>query len=146
MARVFPLFAAILGTIALPGCSTVSSRITEKSTVFVALPPNAQKELRQGRIEPGQTPDQVYIALGRPSSVEQQYNVTTWYYASILPASLETRPLSVIFEKDRVVAWEKRSPPDYWPMELDPGPTLGPNPYPQMYAPSAVQQALRYTP
>jgi len=65
---------------ALAGCSTVSSRIQEKSAAFAALSPVKQDALRQGTIEEGDTPDLVYIALGKPFHIKQDGPVTLWHY------------------------------------------------------------------
>lgn len=61
--KTLPIFALLLF---LAGCSTVDSRIKEKSGVFDALDPATQEQLRQGMVEVGNTTDMVYIALGRP--------------------------------------------------------------------------------
>lgn len=61
----------LLAAVAVSGCSTPSSRIREKSSVFAALAPADQQRLRQGTVAVGDTPDMVYIALGEPSRRSQ---------------------------------------------------------------------------
>jgi hypothetical protein len=63
-ASILPLLVAwaLLGA----GCSTVASRIEEKSAVFRALDPATQARLRAGVVEIGATQDMAYIALGAP--------------------------------------------------------------------------------
>jgi hypothetical protein len=96
MNRAFTPWVALLGAVALAGCSGVSSRVEEKSAFFATLTPAVQADLRSGVIRAGYTPDMVYIALGQPSIV-QDYDhdptvpaaaatagdkepVTIWYY------------------------------------------------------------------
>ena len=114
--------AAILSASALAACSTVSSRINEKPAAFAGLPPQAQNELRHSVIHPGDAPDAVYIALGKPTAVERSAHATTWYYNSLLPSSLAARDVrSVSFENDRVVEIWRASPPTAYPW-IDPFP------------------------
>jgi hypothetical protein len=61
--KTLPLLALL---VLLAGCSTVDSRIQEKSGVFNALDADTQEQLRKGVVEVGHTTDMVYIALGRP--------------------------------------------------------------------------------
>ena len=78
------LAAALL--LALTGCSTVHSRIKERYTTFVSLDPATQDRLRLGRVEIGDTPDMVYIALGRPTKTTDRTTSdgreSTWSYKS----------------------------------------------------------------
>ena len=53
--------------LAFTGCSTISSRIDQKSEVFAALPVDDQARLRRGEVAVGDTSDMVYIALGEPT-------------------------------------------------------------------------------
>lgn len=75
------LLAAVL---ALSGCSTVDSRIREKSASFQSLDPQTQGRLREGVIHVGDTTDMVYIALGKPDRVRERASNegtrTTWIY------------------------------------------------------------------
>ena len=77
------LFALSLG---LAGCSTIASRIKEKSAVFAALDPQVQENIRKGRVEVGYTVDMVYMALGEPdqrrSRVTSHGDRMTWIYTS----------------------------------------------------------------
>ena len=75
-----------LGILALSlvGCSTVDSRIKEKSAAFNALDPQTQAKIRQGVIDVGFSTDLVYIALGKPDEVRDRVNTSTnesvWVY------------------------------------------------------------------
>ena len=62
----FTLVAVALAALSLAGCSTVNSRIKEKSATFQSLDAEAQEKLRQSIIEIGNSFDMVYIALGQP--------------------------------------------------------------------------------
>lgn len=77
----------LLGAVALLGaCSTINSRITEKSAVYNSLDPNTQAKIAHGDIDIGFTPDMVYIALGRPDfrreAVSTEGQSETWIYRS----------------------------------------------------------------
>jgi hypothetical protein len=80
------LFALGLSTLALTACSTFDSRSQEKASTFGSLAPAEQEKLRRGVIEIGNTPDMVYIALGRPDEKKEtttaQGRETTWIYNS----------------------------------------------------------------
>jgi len=82
--KVVSIFLCIaLGAI-LVGCSTVDTRIQEKSAVFNSLDPQIQDRLKQGLIDVGYTSDMVYIALGKPNEVHNKTTdkgtETTWVY------------------------------------------------------------------
>lgn len=75
-----------LAALVLAGCSTVQSRIEEKSTVFNALPAETQSRIQQGLVDVGYTPDMVYIAMGNADKVIERSttdgNETVWIYNS----------------------------------------------------------------
>jgi len=75
-------FAVIL--LALAGCNTIDSRISEKQDVFNRLDPQTQGKIRQGIVEVGYTEDMVYIALGPPDARRQKVSAhgdeSTWVY------------------------------------------------------------------
>ncbi|MES2697286.1 MAG: hypothetical protein V4773_27725 [Verrucomicrobiota bacterium] len=67
--RIISLFRAlplVLVALGFAGCSTIDSRIREKSSAFGALDAPTQDKIRLGRVEVGFTTDLVYIALGTP--------------------------------------------------------------------------------
>lgn len=72
--------------LALTGCSTVDSRIQEKSDVFAKLDPVIQSKIKQGIIDLGYAPDMVYIALGKPDEIRERTGgggrETVWKYNS----------------------------------------------------------------
>ena len=64
--RPFLPLTLLLLALAFAGCSTIDSRIREKSAIFAAQEPATQDKIRLGRVEVGFTTDLVYIALGAP--------------------------------------------------------------------------------
>lgn len=68
------LAAAIALGVGLTACNTFQSRARERSATFEALDPATQERLQRGKIDIGDTPDMVYIALGQP---DQRRTVTT---------------------------------------------------------------------
>lgn len=83
-----PLLTVLLSVAALglAGCSTIDQRIAEKSAAFATYPAEVQAKLREGVVEIGYTPDQVYIALGKPDDrrerITAQGRELTWIYHS----------------------------------------------------------------
>ena len=80
--RLIVLLAVAL--LALTGCSTISSRIDQKSEVFASLPADDQARLRRGEVAVGDTSDMVYIALGEPTRRRETITTdsarTEWIY------------------------------------------------------------------
>jgi hypothetical protein len=72
--RILLGLAALVAGIGLTACNTFQSRARERSATFEALDPGTQQRLQQGKIDIGDTPDMVYIALGQP---DQRRTVTT---------------------------------------------------------------------
>ena len=70
----------------LGACSTVQTRIQEKSAVYNSLDPATQAKLAHGDIEIGYTADMVYIALGRPDMTREKISTEgrteQWIYRS----------------------------------------------------------------
>jgi hypothetical protein len=62
--------AAVLLTLA--GCDTFDSRAKEKSATYDSLNSNTQQRLEKGKINVGDTPDMVYIALGNPDEKRER--------------------------------------------------------------------------
>lgn len=66
-------------------CSTTESRIREHRAEFESYPPEVQKKIRDGRVDPGFTKEQVAIALGRPDRVYRRRTAggtnDVWAYA-----------------------------------------------------------------
>ena len=81
--KTLAIILGVLGLV-LGGCSTVKSRIQEKSAVFASLDPQTQSRIRQGLIDVGYTFDMVYMALGKPDEVRDRQTTdgknTTWIY------------------------------------------------------------------
>lgn len=72
----------VLGiSVILAGCNTTEDRINEHRAEFSALDPAKQQEVRSGHVEPGFTPDMVYMALGKPTQVTNGPDATlVWLY------------------------------------------------------------------
>lgn len=84
MKNTLPLF--LLAALLLAGCSTIDSRIEEKSAAFATYDPATQEKLKQGIVEIGYTPEQVYIALDRADDRRERLTAKrrelTWIYHS----------------------------------------------------------------
>jgi len=78
------LLSVFLGVL-MTGCSTVSSRIEQKSAVFNSLDAPTQERLKKSVVAIGDTTDMVYIALGRPDRIRERATSTghhqTWIYS-----------------------------------------------------------------
>ena len=66
------LLLGLAAVFALTGCSTYHSRAKEKAAVFAALDPATQARLEARDIRVGDTPDMVYIALGKPTEKKEK--------------------------------------------------------------------------
>ena len=84
MFKMHRVFALACLALLLGGCSTIPSRIEEKSAAFAALDADTQNKIRLGRVDVGYSPDLVYIALGTPDERLTQTTKTdtneTWIY------------------------------------------------------------------
>jgi outer membrane protein assembly factor BamE (lipoprotein component of BamABCDE complex) len=83
MKTLIPFF---LLAVLLAGCSTIDRRIQEKADAFAGYDAATQEKLRQGIVEIGYTPEQVYIALGKPDDKRERLSKEgrelTWIYLS----------------------------------------------------------------
>jgi hypothetical protein len=59
--------SAIALTLGLGGCSTAARRSSQTPTTATKLEPEIRAKVDKGVIEPGFTPEMVYLALGKPS-------------------------------------------------------------------------------
>lgn len=89
MTHRIPVSAVLLAlALAMTGCSTIDSRIREKSAVFAALDASTQDKIRLGRIEVGFSTDLVYMANGAPDERRTTTGASgtdeTWIYNSYL--------------------------------------------------------------
>lgn len=84
MFKMHRVFALACLALLLGGCSTIPSRIEEKSAAFAALDADTQNKIRLGRVDVGYSPDLVYIALGTPDERLTKTTTTgtseTWIY------------------------------------------------------------------
>jgi hypothetical protein len=80
------LVTLLLVTLTVTGCDTFQRRSQERASTFASLAPAEQEKLRRGVIEVSNTPDMVYIALGRPDETHEtstaQGRETVWIYNS----------------------------------------------------------------
>jgi len=78
--------AAVLVTLA--GCDTFDSRAKEKSATYDTLSQKTQQRLEKGKINVGDTPDMVYIALGNPDEKRERStnnsDHTIWIYKTYI--------------------------------------------------------------
>jgi hypothetical protein len=68
---LFVVFATLL-VLGLAGCEStggIAARVREKAPVYAALKTWERKYIDRGSVAVGFTPDMVYIALGRPTSI-----------------------------------------------------------------------------
>ncbi len=91
--RSLHLSITLLGFMLNPGCETApketpqSKRITELKTTYEKAPEAAKTAASTGNLARGQSPELVYIALGRPNFIltSADGRVTTWTYQNYLP-------------------------------------------------------------
>jgi len=69
--KLFVLTPIIGAALLFAGCSTISSRINEKGSVFYSLDSSTQAKIEHGDVGIGFTPDMVYMALGHPDAKRQ---------------------------------------------------------------------------
>jgi len=69
------------------GCETLNARLARNQALFGSLAPEHQELIRQGQIQVGFAPDEVYLAWGAPSRKALTENargkIETWYYTAI---------------------------------------------------------------
>lgn len=82
--QLHSLLALGLAALLLGGCSTFERRAEEKAGVFAALDEATRERLRQRDLQPGDSLDMVYIALGAPDERRVRHSAdgseTTWVY------------------------------------------------------------------
>jgi hypothetical protein len=78
------LYPMALLVLALAACDTFERRSQEHAATFERLTPEEREKLKRGVIEIGNTPEMVYIALGRPDEKHETTtaagNDTVWIY------------------------------------------------------------------
>lgn len=76
----------LLAAFLLAGCQSFASRAKEKASVFDALDADTRARLERREIHVGDSPDMVYIALGRPTEKQETTTAsgrsTTWVYSA----------------------------------------------------------------
>jgi len=87
-------FAALTGG----GCTTTprAERAAERAATFARLPAAQQADISRGLVDQGYSPEMVYIALGRPDSIEASADGSEcqWTYRNFyLSAQVDGRPL-----------------------------------------------------
>ncbi|MBA3014886.1 MAG: hypothetical protein KKD63_03000 [Proteobacteria bacterium] len=72
--------------LAATGCETLDSRLTRNKATLGALPETHQSLIRQGKIQIGFTPAEVYLAWGAPThksfTENAQGSIETWHYTN----------------------------------------------------------------
>jgi hypothetical protein len=76
-------------TLALSGCNTASSRLREYPESAAQFDKATRDKIARGVVEPGFTPEMVYMALGKPSEpaegLASQTKDGTWIYHEFHP-------------------------------------------------------------
>ena len=74
----------VAALLTLAGCNTFEHRAKQKASVFAALDAATRTRLQNGEIRLGDTPDEVYIALGRPDEkkalTSERNETSLWIY------------------------------------------------------------------
>ena len=80
------LLALLSVLLLFTGCSTVDSRIKEKSASFYSLDAQTQERLKKGVVHVGDMADMVYVALGKPDRIREhatnEGTRTVWIYTA----------------------------------------------------------------
>lgn len=71
-AKTLALTIAALAFGLLSACSTFASRSHEKAALFATLDATTQARLKAGNIQIGDTPEMVYIAIGKPDEKKEK--------------------------------------------------------------------------
>lgn len=78
------LIALALGLLASAGCTTTGSRFRAYPATAAALDEKTRAKIQRGVVEPGYTPEMVYLALGKPTTPADGLATTTrdgtWVY------------------------------------------------------------------
>ncbi len=82
-----PLVCCLLFVLSwLAGCETLANRLERNQKLFETLPPQHQELIRQGRVQVGFTPIEVYLAWGAPTrkaiTESARGRQETWYYTT----------------------------------------------------------------
>jgi hypothetical protein len=82
--RPISLLLTLLAVACLTGCNTFDRRAQQKPAVFASLSPETRERLKNKSIQVGDTPDMVFIALGRADEVQTTTTAAgetlTWTY------------------------------------------------------------------
>lgn len=92
-------FAGAASGLLLIGCQNARvARIQEHATTFASLPPETQQIIREGLFDRGFTPEQIYMALGKPNRAEAQETsdgtVMVWKYRNFVYGNIGAMKLS----------------------------------------------------
>jgi len=63
---LFPFVAALVALV-ISGCSTPAGRISKNQDAFDSWPVEVREKVRAGQVDLGFTPEQVLVALGKPT-------------------------------------------------------------------------------
>lgn len=117
------LLLALAALFTLAGCSTFESRAKEKASAFAALDPATQARLEAKEIRIGDTPDMVYIALGKPSEKQEKITATgrtgTWIYTAYWEEYQGTRLVGYrrdVIYNPSTKSYQVYHTPDYQPV------------------------------
>jgi hypothetical protein len=128
--RLPPLIFALLALACLTGCNTFDRRAQQKADVFATLSPETRERLKNKAIVVGDTPDMVFIALGKPDETQSTTTAAgeaiTWIYnrywqeyqgeayAGVRPRTVtnpKTGAVSIFYEPVRQPVYASRQQP-----------------------------------
>jgi hypothetical protein len=128
--RLPPLIFALLALACLTGCNTFDRRAQQKADVFATLSPETRERLKNKSILVGDTPDMVFIALGKPDETQSATTAAgetiTWIYnrywqeyqgeayAGVRPRTVtnpKTGAVSIFYEPVRQPVYANRQQP-----------------------------------
>lgn len=93
----FLLAAAVLAVVVFTGCRSVQEhRVAQRRDYFAQLPIEQQSRLLAGEVRIGDTPEDVYIALGTPNYVAtDEIGAWVWVYWGTRAESPPSGPLGI---------------------------------------------------
>lgn len=81
-----PVICALLLCLLMAACETLENRLTRNQALFQDLPLAHQSLIREGRVQVGFTPSEVYLAWGAPThkaiTENAQGRQEAWYYTT----------------------------------------------------------------
>jgi hypothetical protein len=118
-----PRLLVALLVLALAGCHTATPRFREYPASAAALDEKTREKIKRGIVEPGYTPEMVFLALGKPSEPANAVDATrdgTWIYRNFarnerdfVPAGWRRRVVFDPARKGEVIVNERVDPKEF---------------------------------